>query len=433
VIGVLQEVNQRASSNPALPPDDFIRVLRELLETVQIKQPDSHRGAIDDLNSVLARDGIQIRFTSGRYIFTTTTELAELEKLEHRVERSEGPSEQATGLAVITGDANVVGDHNVATVNKQSAGDYAIQIGQLHLTLSPDQLRSLPVSAPTASPLPAAPTRLPWEPEMIPIPAGEFWMGTDRQAVELAGIQWDDGWFECETPYHRVYLPNYAIGKYPVTNAEFARFIEDGGYWNAQLWTRSGWEWKEKEAWTHSRLWGKPGYNDPSQPVVGVSWYEAAAYCNWLAAKTGKPYRLPSEAEWEKAARGTDGRLWPWGNRWDPHRCNSREIGPGRPTPVGQYSPNGDSLYGVADMAGNVSEWTRSLWGKGLESVFRYPYKPEDGRENLEAGPDDFRLLRGGCFGDGDGFVRCAHREGDIPIGWSASYGFRLVASPVRL
>ena len=119
----------------------------ELLETVQIKQPDSHRGAIDDLNSVLARDGIQIRFTSGRYIFTTTTELAELEKLEHRVERSEGPSEQADQLAAITGDGNVVGNHSIATVAKQSAGDNAIQIAQLHLTFSSDQLRSPSVSA----------------------------------------------------------------------------------------------------------------------------------------------------------------------------------------------------------------------------------------------------------------------------------------------
>jgi len=488
----------------------------------------------------------------------STTEL--LERLKRLL--ADDPT-LAARLAAITGDGNVVGNHNVATVNKLSAGDYAIQIGQLHLTLSPEQLRALPASAPTASPPSAASTglprqlrvflchasgdkpavrdlyrrlrsdgiapwldeedllpgqdweleiskavrssdaviiclsrraitkagfvqkeikdaldvadeqpegaifliplrleeceaperlrrwqwvdlfretgyerllralraraeslglgRYPWEPEMIHIPAGEFWMGTDRQALELAGIEWGD-WMEHETPHHRVHLPDYAIGKYPVTNAEFARFIEDGGYPNSQLWTRGGWVWREERKQTHPRYWGKPEYDDPSQPVVGASWYEAVAYCNWLGAKTGKPYRLPSEAEWEKAARGTDGRQWPWGNRWDPHRCNSSESGPGRPTPVGQYSPDGDSPYGVADTAGNVWEWTRSLYE-------RYPYDPSDGRENLEAGRDVYRVLRGGAFSYVDWSVRCAARRWIGPDDWSKTYGFRVVVA----
>jgi len=229
-----------------------------------------------------------------------------------------------------------------------------------------------------------------------------------------------------EIPYHRVHLPDYAIGKYPVTNAEFARFVEDGGYRNSQLWTTGGWAWREEETWTHPVDWGKSGCDDPSQPVMGVCWYEAMAYCNWLAARTGKPYRLPSEAEWEKAARGTDGRQWPWGNRWDPHKCNSRESGHGRPTPVGQYSPDGDSPYGVADMAGNVCQWTRSLYE-------RYPYDPSDGRENLEAGRDVGRVLRGGDFCLEDWGVRCAFRHGENPDAWDWYGGFRIVASPVHL
>ncbi len=97
--------------------------------------------------------------------------------------------------------------------------------------------------------------------------------------------------------------------------------------------------------------------------MVNVTWRDALAYVQWLAERTEQPYRLPTEAEWEKAARGEDGRLWPWGNDWDPARANCKPAGPGQTTPRGQYSPGGDSPYGAADMAGNVYEWCSSLWG----------------------------------------------------------------------
>jgi formylglycine-generating enzyme required for sulfatase activity len=99
--------------------------------------------------------------------------------------------------------------------------------------------------------------------------------------------------------------------------------------------------------------------------VDRVSWYEAYAYCRWLAEATGKPYRLPTEMEWEKAARGTDGRMFPWGNTWSKELCNSREIwdrADPRTTPVGQFSPDGDSPYGAADMCGNLWEWCGTRW-----------------------------------------------------------------------
>ena len=95
--------------------------------------------------------------------------------------------------------------------------------------------------------------------------------------------------------------------------------------------------------------------------MANVSWYDVVTYCRWLSKVTGKPYRLPSEAEWEKAARGSEGWIYPWGNEWDEKLCNSLEGGKGGTSPVGMYSPAGDSPYDCADMAGNVWEWTRSL------------------------------------------------------------------------
>jgi len=274
--------------------------------------------------------------------------------------------------------------------------------------------------------------RLPFEPQMVTIPAGPFLMGTpESEVVELFRLmkkEYKDTkreWVEREIPQHEVTLPAYAISRYPVTNAEFARFIEDGGYTTREYWTEAGWKRKESEGWTQPRYWEDEEWNDSSQPVVGVSWYEAVAYCNWLAAKTGRPYRLPSEAEWEKAARGTDGRRYPWGNEWDPSRCNNEESGPGRTTPVGQY-PEGDSPYGVSEMVGQVWEWCRSKYGgTGVKPEFGYPYNPDDGREELEG--DDTRVIRGGSWSDGAGWCRCGYRYGNNPRSRNNNRGFRCV------
>lgn len=172
-------------------------------------------------------------------------------------------------------------------------------------------------------------------------------------------------------------------------------------------------------------------------PVVNVSWQDAVAFCRWLASASGRPFRLPSEAEWEKAAswdeQARQKRIWPWGDTFDATKCNSRTGKKDGVTPVGAYSPTGDSAYGVADMAGNVGEWTRSLWGKDGQTLsFVYPYDPADRkREDLDASLNTLRVMRGGTFRSIGGFVRCAYRSWSFPNRGDRYHGFRVVvASP---
>lgn len=151
--------------------------------------------------------------------------------------------------------------------------------------------------------------------------------------------------------------------------------------------------------------------------MVNVSWRDAVAYAAWLAQVTSIPWRLPTEAEWEKAARGTDGRIYPWGNQWDKTRANTAEGGPGDSTPVGEYLI-GASPYGAQDMVGNVAEWTSSLQKP-------YPYNADDGRENQNRNLTDFRVLRGGSWFS-NSRVRTAQRSSDSPDYVQVGIGFRV-------
>jgi formylglycine-generating enzyme required for sulfatase activity len=230
---------------------------------------------------------------------------------------------------------------------------------------------------------------------MVWVPPGPFLMGSDKDDDPQA--------YDRELPQHEVRLPGYWIGRYPVTVAQHRDFVEKGG-----------------------RDVDERSLKDPDDhPVRYVTWRDALAYCRWLGERTGLPVMLPSEAEWEKAARGTDGQIYPWGDE-DPmaELCNfSVNFSFSDTTPVGNYSPEGDSPYECADMAGNVWEWTRSLYKD-------YPYDPGDGREDLEAGDDVGRVVRGGAFDSTEDFVRCASRYLRYPPDRHDYYGFRVVVSP---
>jgi formylglycine-generating enzyme required for sulfatase activity len=258
---------------------------------------------------------------------------------------------------------------------------------------------------------------------MCLVPAGRFLMGSPDD---------DPGAGDNERPQHELYLPDFYLDRTLVTNAQYRRFVAAGGYARADYWAeaQAAGRWKDgvfieykDRRYTQPRYWDDPKWNGDRQPVVGVSWYEALAYARWA----GK--RLPTEAEWEKAASwspppggGTEGGCklrYPWGDEWQAGRANTSEAGHNQTTPVDAY-PDGASPCGALDMAGNVWEWTASLYAP-------YPYRPDDGRNDLDA--DGRRVLRGGSWFSGHGGARGAVRVRVAPGGWDYVVGFRVVVS----
>jgi len=244
-------------------------------------------------------------------------------------------------------------------------------------------------------------------PELISIPSCEFWMGTSEEQVYelLAKEDWAHEWYDndlfmVEQPYHLLSMPEFAIAQKPVTNFEYFQFVWNSGY-------RAPRGWKG--------LHFADGEGD--HPVVGVSREDALAFVAWLNKELKAKYRLPSEAEWELASRGTDGRIYPWGNEFDPWRCNTSESGKRGTTPVGSYSPSGDSPYGVMDVVGNVWEWTSS-------TLSPYPYESGDGREELKVKAKC--VGRGGSWYYSRKLARCAAREGVLDNFVSPALGFRV-------
>jgi len=313
----------------------------------------------------------------------------------------------------------------------------------------------------------------------VHIPAGEFTMGSAED---------DKDAYDDEKPAHPVTLPEFYMARYPVTNAQFNHFWQDKGYDTQRYWTPEGWawrngaepdfspieEWENKESLENYKKWvlhrkdhtqpyryQDSSWHESNRPVVFVTWYESLAYCNWLdeklktwaqealqnrlldndptALKFAKglaenrlSVRLPTEAEWEKAARGPKSLRWPWANEWQEDCANTEEAKIEHTNPVGIFS-QGRSPYGLLDMAGNTWEWTRSRWGMDVyKPDYKYPYNNEAERNELSGA--HARILRGGSWPDDHGNARCAFRLRDFPDDFDFIIGFRcsvsLVISP---
>jgi formylglycine-generating enzyme required for sulfatase activity len=296
------------------------------------------------------------------------------------------------------------------------SGEMVRLIKTLGLSGAPAEQPQAQPAAPAAPPHAAPPDRFPTRlaslgyrvafltgaevilPPFCDVPAGPFLMGSDPKKDKEADK-------DRELPQHSVTLTAFQIGTYPVTVAEYACFVRVGQ--------------QEPKGPFKQLQWAQQVSGRLDQPVINVSWQDVTAYARWLAERTGQPWRLPSEAEWEKAARGTDGRMYPWGDRFDVGRCNTRRAGKRGTTPIGGY-PGGASPCGAQDMAGNVWEWTSSV-------VKPYPYNATDGRER--ANPTEHRVLRGGSCVHYARFARAAYRnetKPDFPFG---DAGFRLARS----
>lgn len=269
------------------------------------------------------------------------------------------------------------------------------------------QVQTPPVPQPTR---PRSVDLLPAPFAWIEIPGGQGTMKTNESSVTLA------------IPTER-----YWIAKYPVTNGQFRLFVEAGGYREERWWTKAGWEaklngwgWDQKtgqwvetgKPWVEPRYWQDGQWNGAEQPVVGVSWYESVAFCLWLSEVTGEKVSLPTEAQWQYAAQGKDGRAYPWGKEWDATRCrHSVGTSSKNTSPVRQFEGKGDSPFGVVDMAGNVWEWCLTDYNNHGNDINELAAR---------------RVLRGGAW-DGNNTInfRCDYRLRLNPRSRDYLRGFR--------
>ncbi|MFA7241291.1 MAG: SUMF1/EgtB/PvdO family nonheme iron enzyme [Sulfuricellaceae bacterium] len=239
--------------------------------------------------------------------------------------------------------------------------------------------------------------------DWVAIPSGPFRMGTDLTQDPIAAHS--DWAGKTELPQHEVELAEYRITRTLVTNEQWGCFLSETGY-----------PWADRD-----KLWqdGLPPAKR-THPVVWVTWFDAMAFCTWAGVD------LPSEAEWEKAARGTDARLYPWGNHAPSLALANFGLLVGDTTPVDRY-PLGCSYYGLHDMAGNVWEWTGTVWGVEKNSPeFIYPYRADDGRED-RLRKDVLRVVRSAGWKYSPELIRAAARDWNLPTVRGSGLGFRVV------
>jgi len=279
------------------------------------------------------------------------------------------------------------------------------------------------------------------------VPKGEFIMGsTDDDtalALELCQNYYHTpenckrSWYDDERPQHTVHLKSYWIMQTEVTNAQYAQFIDADGYTKQEYWSPAGWSWREDNEITGpGKSSQNSNLNGPNQPMIDIGHYEAEAYANWLSDTIGFDFSLPTEAEWEKAARGTEGHLYPWGNSWDASRFNycdenctadgadkESDDGYRYSAPVGSY-PAGSSPYGALDMAGNVWEWTADFYDGDY-----YARSPERNPTGAESG--EMFVVRGGSWSKNPNISRAAYRGRIKTALRSNDVGFRVRLSPL--
>jgi formylglycine-generating enzyme required for sulfatase activity len=246
------------------------------------------------------------------------------------------------------------------------------------------------------------------EANWIRMPGGTFWMGAQNQDREAPGYDFDA--LHDESPVRRVTVSPFVLGRFPVTVQEFRRFVDAGdeGYLDPRLWDPTGWAWREQEGHTEPGFWsGQLGH--PNRPVTVVSWYEADAYCRWVGE------RLPTEAEWELAARGKEGRCYPWGSQVPDDR-RIKFLANLQPSPVGIYAL-GATPEGVHDLAGNVREWCGDWFGD---------YPPNDEKDPTGPPSGTSRVLRGYAFNGSGESLHAARRTGNPPEGRGGDAGFRV-------
>jgi len=255
-------------------------------------------------------------------------------------------------------------------------------------------------TASPASPKPSKPRAL----DLLPAPFA--WCPITAGKVKLGS----GGYLKSDTTFE---VPAFQMAKYPITNAQYRLFIDAGGYNQQRWWTAQGWAQRESEKWTQPRYWTDAKWNGAEQPVVGVSWYEAIAFCLWLSETTGEKIMLPTEQQWQRAAQGDDGRAYPWGKYWDKKACQHSvgSYNAGVTSAVRAYEGKGDSPFGVVDMAGNVWEWCLTDYESGDQGINKQ---------------ETYRVLRGGSWNNSltDGF-RCVFRYGNNPRRWNDNRGFR--------
>ncbi len=247
--------------------------------------------------------------------------------------------------------------------------------------------------------------------QWVHVGKGPFIMGSDRKKDQDA--------FGVETPQFTCGLieRDFEISRYPITVAQYRAFCEDNGYLQDRYWTKAGWKWRCEEEIRKPEVY--PGaFQLENHPQVGVNWYEATAYCNWLSEKSGETITLPTEAQWERSARHTDGRIYPWGDRFETGYCNTSETGLNGTSAVGIFLLS-DAVCSAADMSGNVFEW--------CITTYRNDYQNYEKKVDNSLTTSKPRVLRGGCWALNRSYSRCAYRGGDDPNDRGSYLGFRCV------